>query len=423
MNLSGLFYFLTGLILSSTLFLLLSRFSKRKSQITQLARATGRYTRGDLAEKILLEADDEFKVLADAINQMASSLRDKISEAEGERAKVSAILNNMAEGVIACDRAKRILIMNPSAESIFGIRSKSVLGKSLLEATRNPAIDQMIDSAINQKTIITDELELHYPVRRMLRLNAVGISPAEDSHSVVAILVVYDVTEVRKLESMRSDFVANVSHELKTPLTSIKGFIETLSAGAIEDSERAKSFLQMMEEDSERLTRLIGDLLELSKIESKKISLKPETLDLRKEVDQVLVGFKTALEEKQISIENKINSSVSADRDRLKQILINLTENAIKFNKPQGRISFTSTTAGDQVRLEISDTGIGIPKDMIPRVFERFFRIDQARSRDSGGTGLGLAIVKHLVEAHGGQIGCESQPGKGSTFFLTLPSE
>ena len=422
MNLNSLFYFLSGFIVASTLFFIFSRFSKRKSQISQLTQATDRYTHGDLSKKILLEADNEFKVLADSINRMASSLRDKISEAEGERAKVSAILNNMVEGVIACDRGKRILIMNPSAESIFGIHSKSALGKSLLEATRNPAIDHMFDQATSQKKIITDEIELHYPEKKTLRLNAVGISPAENSHSVSSILVLYDVTEVKRLESMRRDFVANVSHELKTPLTSIKGFIETLLAGAMEDNVRAKSFLKMMDDDSERLTRLIRDLLELSKIESEELSLKPEVLELSLEIDQVLAGFKTALEGKRITVENKINSRAFADRDRLKQILINLIENAIKFNKPDGRISFTSKVVGSKVMLEIADSGIGIEKDMIPRIFERFFRADQARSRDLGGTGLGLAIVKHLVEAHDGEILCNSQLGKGSTFSFTLPS-
>ncbi len=394
MNLNSIFYFLAGPALSSIIFFLLARFKqKQKSKSEESAQ----------------------------INRMASSLRDKISEAEAERAKVSAILNNMVEGVIACDRAKRILIINPSAETIFGGRSKSLLGKNILEATRNPTIDQMIDQAIDRKKIITDEIELHYPEKRILRLNAVGISPAENSHSIFAILVVDDVSEMRKLESLRRDFVANVSHELKTPLTSIKGFIETLSTGAMDDKARAKSFLKMMEEDSDRLGRLITDLLELSKIESKEIALRPEILDLHQEIDQILVGFKNVLNEKQITVENKTNSSVYADRDRFKQILINLTENAIKFNKPQGRITFTSTVSGNQVRFEISDTGTGIPKEMMERVFERFFRIDQARSRDSGGTGLGLAIVKHLVEAHGGQIRCESQLGEGSSFMITLP--
>ncbi len=394
MNPNFLFYFLAGAAISSIIFFLFARFNqKQKSKIIESAQ----------------------------INRMASSLRDKISEAEGERAKISAILNNMVEGVIACDRTKRILIINPSAETIFGGRSKSILGKNILEATRNPTIDQMMDQAIDQKRIVTDEIELHYPEKRILRLNAVGISPVENSHSIFAILVVDDVTEVRKLESLRRDFVANVSHELKTPLTSIKGFIETLSAGAIDDKVRAKSFLKMMEEDSDRLTRLIGDLLELSKIESKEILLKSEVIDLQNEIDQVLAGFKTILEEKKITTENKMNAQVFADRDKLKQILINLIENAIKFNKPQGRITFTLAASGEYVKLEIADTGIGIPKDIIPRVFERFFRADQARSRDLGGTGLGLAIVKHLVETHGGQIWCESQFGKGSTFIITLP--
>lgn len=394
-NLNGLLWFLIGFAASFIFFWFLSRSKKRQLQTTQ----------------------------ANTVSQMASSLRDKISETEAEQAKISVILNNMIEGVLACDQSKRILIMNPSAESIFGISSKSTLGKSLLETTRNPVIDQAMDQAIRQKMRVTEEIELHYPERKTLRLNAIGFEPTEGSQSISGILVLYDVTEMKKLESMRQDFVANVSHELKTPLTSIKGYTETLLAGAIEDRDRAKTFLKMMDEDSERLSRLIGDLLELSKIESREILLKPEALELKKEINQVLSGFKTALDDKKIKVENQVSSSmyVFADRDRLKQILINLTENAIKFNQPEGRIIFNAVSDGNKVKIQISDTGIGISKEIIPRIFERFFRVDKARSREGGGTGLGLAIVKHLVEAHGGEIWCESQSGKGATFFFTLP--
>ena len=414
--------FLVGFIFCFLIFLYFHK--KRKNKILELVSASDRYTKGDLKEKILLEANNEFKVLADAINRMASSLRGRIGEADTERFKLQAILGNMVEGVIAVDRYKRILIMNRSSELMLDFKKEAALGRSLLEVTRHPEIDQMLDKAISSKTIVTDELELHHPTWKVIRINAVGIKPTDgETDSVCGILVIDDVTEVKKLESMRSDFVANVSHELRTPLTSIRGFIETLLSGAINDPERAKSFLKMMEEDSDRLARLIRDLLELSKIESKEISLKSEKLDLVQEIKKILPLFEIQLRDKKITVENKIEGFVFTDSDRLKQIFINLIENAIKFNKPGGKIILTSKSISDKVEISIQDTGIGISSEMLPRIFERFFRVDKARSREIGGTGLGLSIVKHLVELHHGKVWCESFPGKGSTFHFTLPSK
>ena len=412
--------FLAGFIFSSLIFLYVHQ--KRKKRIGQLVSATERYSKGDLGEKILFETENEFKVLADAINRMGSSLKNRIAEAGAEQSKLQAILGNMVEGVVAVDRHKRVLIMNRSCERIFDVKNEKATGRSLMEITRHPQIDQMIEKAIASKKIVADELEFYRPNGKIVHLNAVGVEPADDeSSSICAILVMNDMTEVKKLESMRRDFVANVSHELRTPLTSIKGFIETLLSGAIGDPEKAKSFLKMMEEDSERLSRLIRDLLELSQIESEEIDLKLEKLNVQEEIEKVLPLFEVQVQSKNIRIENQMSGFVSADRDRLKQIFINLIDNAIKFNQQDGKIILKSKVNGNKLQMAVQDTGIGISDEIIPRIFERFFRVDKARSREMGGTGLGLSIVKHLVESHGGKVWCESVPGKGSTFFFTLP--
>ena len=356
-------------------------------------------------------------------SSIARELESKISEIEDEKSRLSAILRHMAEAVIAVDQRKQIVMVNPSAQAMLGVQEKAILGRNLIEIVRNQKADEILDEALQKKCAIVAEINLHYPSRKTLKASAVGISGAEGM--VSGILVLSDVTEMRKLENLRRDFVANVSHELRTPLTSIKGFIETLLAGALEDSKRSEGFLKMMEQDASRLTRLIDDLLELSKIESKETTLKKKPLILKEEVDQVVSIFHPRLAEKKLSIENDILTNgfprVLADRDQLKQVLVNLVDNAIKFNREGGRILFKARKTEDKVEVSIEDTGIGISKDAIPRIFERFFRVDKARSREQGGTGLGLAIVKHIVESHGGNVSCESVLGKGSKFSFTLP--
>ena len=353
----------------------------------------------------------------------SSSLKEKVSELEGEQVKVSAILKSMAEGVIAVDDSKRILLINSAAESIFGIKKDRFVNRSLIEMVRNQSLERMIDEAIQKEIVVSGEVELHHPSHKILMANAVGVPKSEGT--VSGILVLYEVTEIRKLERLRQEFVANVSHELKTPLTSIKGFIETLLAGAIKDRDRAEEFLKMMEEDTERLNRLIGDLLELSQLESKETDLKAHPVDLKSELKKLMAVFEPRFREKKISVVDQISSrqipKVLVDTDKLKQVFINLIDNAIKFNRENGQIIFSAEPKNGKVIISIEDTGLGIPKEAVPRVFERFFRVDKARAREKGGTPLGLSIVKHIIEAHGGNVWCESHLGEGSKFSFALP--
>lgn len=350
------------------------------------------------------------------------SLKKQIRESEAERIKLSALLNNMAEGVIGMDEYQRILIMNPGAEKILHYSAAEAAGKGILEVTHEARIDEIVYEAIQTQSEKSAEIEISYPEPKTLKIHVVGLP--EKSGNLCCILVFYDVSPLKKLENMRRDFVANVSHELKTPLTSIKGFIETLLDGALQDPAKSQSFLKMMQEDTERLSRLINDLLELSRIESGMDALKLSPLAMTQEAEKALRMIQSKIEEKKITVQNKIAPTlkpVLADPDRLKQVLLNLLDNAIKFNREGGSILLEALPLNGQMEIRIQDSGMGIPSHEVERIFERFYRVDKSRTADSGGTGLGLSIVKHIVEAHGGQVRCQSTLHKGTLFSFTLP--
>jgi two-component system phosphate regulon sensor histidine kinase PhoR len=286
---------------------------------------------------------------------------------------------------------------------------------------RNNDIAGVISSVLEKGKPVSCEIALIFPVRRVFEVNATAIfsNAAIDG----CLVVIHDITEIRRLETIRKDFVANVSHELKTPLTSIKGFVETLLEGALEDKENNRNFLKIIQEHAERLNSLVDDLLSLSYLESKEMLLEKQALNLRRLLDEVISGFKAQLKKKDIEIKNELSDSVEVDADkhRIGQVFINLIDNAIKFNKEKGKIRIYSQPENAKIKVIVEDSGIGIPEKDIPRIFERFYRTDKARSRSLGGTGLGLSIVKHIIELHSGNVGVESTEGLGSRFFFTLP--
>ncbi|MDP3921194.1 MAG: ATP-binding protein [Candidatus Omnitrophota bacterium] len=413
---------LVGIFCTLILGFFLSRYvTQRVRQMTEASRSFGK---GDFGVRISVDAEDELGVLAGTMNRMASLLRGRMSEIEGERIKAGAILDNMVEGVIAVDRNRHVLMVNPNVERMFHQTQASIKERTLIELTKNIQLDNIMARAIDEHSINSEEVTVADEESRVLQANAVGV-PCNDDQAVAGILVLHDITEIRKLEKMRREFVANVSHELKTPLTSIKGFIETLQTGSAVDAGSSRRFLGIMEEDANRLGRLIDDILDLSKIESGALPLKREALDIGSVVTEALSMLEHRLQLKKIKVENRIPEAplppVAADRDKLMQILDNLLDNALKFNREGGRIVLDASVHANYLQLAISDTGPGIPAEMIPRLFERFFRVDKGRSREMGGTGLGLAIVKNLVQLHGGTVACESKPGQGSTFTFTLP--
>ena len=389
--------------------------------INRMIQVSRRFSKGDFSRRIIQVSKDEIGELAVTLNKMAQDIEDKIKEVKTQNQKLAAIFNSMIEGVIVIDKPGYIVSVNPTIEKIFSIARKDVEGKVFLEAIRNNDIAEVISAALKSGKSVSSEISLIYPVRRIFEVNA---TPIFDNNVISGCLVVvHDITEIRRLETVRSDFVANVSHELKTPLTSIKGFVETLLEGALDDKENNRNFLKIIHDHAERLDSLVNDLLSLSHLESKEIMLRKTSFNLRQQVEDVISGFRSQLKKKNIEIENDlpVGISVTADKDRFEQVITNLIDNAIKFNKEKGFVRIFNEEINGKVKIIVEDSGIGIPEKDISRIFERFYRVDKARSRELGGTGLGLSIVKHIVELHSGSVGVESTEGLFSKFWFILP--
>lgn len=345
-----------------------------------------------------------------------------LQQLRSQQSQAQVILDSMVEGVCALDRTGRVLWMNGSAERLFGVRQQDAAGKRLLELFRRPEINELINEVLTRQQPAIREIQVLGPQEQVIRFQG---APCESGQTGAALVfVAQDVTEIRRLERMRREFVANVSHELKTPLTSIKGLVETLLNGALEDLANNRRFVAMIDEDATRLTQLIDDLLELSQIESKVAPLALRPVDLRGLIQDLVPRLRQQANERQVTLEVSLPTDtppVTGDSDRLRQVFLNLLDNAVKFNKPGGRVTVSARREPPLLSLSVEDTGIGIPEQDLQRIFERFYRVDKARSRELGGTGLGLAIVKHLIDLHHGTINVCSQPGRGSTFTIALP--
>jgi len=389
-------------------------------QITSVAQEMAG---GFLDTEIRVKGEEELDDLAWSINYMARELRKNLFVITEERNRARAILNSMADGVIALDKDGRVILVNPVVEGIFKIKEEEWVGNQLIKVIRNHELEELFIRALNSmQPVLNNELQVLTPEPRLFR---VQISPLKGNHEekmgVVGLLT--DVTERRKLERMRSEFVANVSHELRTPLTSINGFVETLLDGAIEDPATAKNFLEIINAEGKRLANLIDDLLKLSRLEDRRTKLNKQPVDLAEVIHNTVKMFEARALEKNIELTRVLPREmppVPGDQGFLSQVMINLVDNAIKYTLPGGKVQVKVTFNQEEVTAAVSDTGIGIPPESLPRVFERFYRVDKARSREMGGTGLGLSISKHIIEAHGGKIWAESDQN-GSTFSFTLP--
>ena len=412
-----------GIILALLLaFVLGSLFTssiiKPINKIIQISR---KYSKGDFSHKIYHDSRDEIGELADNLNKMAVGIGEKIKDISSQSQQLRAIFNSMIEGVIVTDQAGRVISINYAVERIFKVNKGDVEGKILIEAVRNNDISEIISLIIKVGKPVSKEITLAYPVQRIFEVNA---TPIFHNNSISGCLaVIHDITELRRLETMRRDFVANVSHELKTPLTSIKGFVETLLNGALEDKENNRNFLKIIQDHTERLDNLVNDLLSLSHLESQEIKINKKEFSLVSQGKEVIAGFKSQIKGKGIEIINQLPQElmVDADKNRIEQVFVNLIDNAIKFNKAKGYVKIQSELSEDKIKIIIEDSGMGIPQRDIPRIFEKFYRVDKARSRELGGTGLGLSIVKHIIELHGGSVGVESTEGLGSKFWFILP--
>jgi two-component system phosphate regulon sensor histidine kinase PhoR len=369
---------------------------------------------------------DEIGTLGRSLNVLAARLREKVQDLDQERAKVTAILDGMVEGVVAVDGHEHVLVMNERARAIFGLGAMRGEHKPFLEVIRNVELHELFrDSrAGSPGCVLRREVRLAAPAGRVLEVQALPLALGGDEWGLV--MVLHDVTELRRLEDVRTEFVANVSHELRTPLTAIHGYLETLLEGALEEPEHARKFLEIVFRHTERLGRLISDLAELSNIELGRITLALAPTQLGEVVDSVVAIIGPRAARGGVRLASAVPPglvAVTADHDRLVQILINLVDNAVKYTPRGGDVRIgAEPISGDRVEVTVTDTGIGIPRSDLPRITERFYRVDKARSRELGGTGLGLAIVRHLVLAHGGELAIESEVEQGTTVRFTLPA-
>jgi two-component system phosphate regulon sensor histidine kinase PhoR len=332
-----------------------------------------------------------------------------------------ALFDSMAEGLLLLDENRRVKIANRSFAQLFEITT-DIRSRTLLEALRLHEVVEVLDVLDTQKQVLGRELKLSHPNELLLQVNGSAIFDTV-GRRCGTVLVFHDLTRVKQLERTRQEFVANVSHELRTPLSLIKGYVETLLEGAKDNPEISTKFLQTIDRNAERLRLLIEDLLTISELESGRVKLNQQPLQLRGLTEKVLSDFRSPAQAKNMTLIDEVpDVGVSADAARLEQVLCNLIDNAIKYGRNQGRVVLRACLAGtEQVEISISDDGPGIPPEALERIFERFYRVDKARSREQGGTGLGLSIVKHIVQGHGGRVWARSELGHGATFYFTLP--
>jgi len=338
-------------------------------------------------------------------------------------AQQQALFNSMVEGVLLLDGEGRVRLVNQALEHLFGL-SGDIRGRTMMEALRLHELQELVNRAMVDGQVLGHELELPSLENRCLQVNATALLQRNGRQQGM-ILVFHDLTRIKQLENTRKEFVANVSHELRTPLSMIKGYVETLINGAKDDPAVSTRFLQTIEKHADRLTYLIEDLLTISRLESGQIVMSLQRVELQPLVKDVLNDLRSRAGDKKFTLENKVppDTHVRADGDRLQQVLFNLVDNAIKYGRAEGRVEVVARVVADQVvEISVEDNGPGIPSDSLERIFERFYRVDKARSREQGGTGLGLSIVKHIVQSHGGEVWAKSEPGQGTTFFFTLPA-
>jgi two-component system phosphate regulon sensor histidine kinase PhoR len=393
--------------------------------VVEMEAIARRMSEGDFTARAPTRSPDEIGRLGRALNVMSGRLRGKIDDLEHEQAKISAVLDGMVEGVIAVDARDHIVAMNEPARALFEVDAARGERKPLLEVIRNTDLHALL-GAVREGTVravARRELVVPGAPPRTVRAGAVPVDLGGGDVGVV--MVLHDVSELRRLETVRTEFVANVSHELRTPLTAIHGYLETLLGGGLEEPEHARRFLEIVFRHTERLGRLLDDLTDLSDIELGRVRLEPGPVAVGEVVASVLgiMGRRAGTRGVTLGAAELADlPEVTADHDRLEQILLNLVDNAVKYTDAGGRVTVSARRLdGDVVEIAVADTGVGIPPADLPRITERFYRVDKARSRELGGTGLGLAIVKHLVIAHGGELHIDSEPGRGTTVRFTVP--
>jgi two-component system phosphate regulon sensor histidine kinase PhoR len=386
--------------------------------IRELTRESQKIASGEFGHRITVGAKDESGQLANAFNEMSLSLKRLVETISEDRAKLMSILDNMVDGVILTDIEGNIVLTNKAVQKLFRIRDENAKTKPLIEVIREHELNDILKSCLEtgQEQIIQFDSGIS---NKYLRVIAILIDQERQGGALV---LVQDLTELKGLQTMRRELVGNLSHEFRTPLAGIKAMVETLQGGAINDQTATSDFLDRIETEVDRLTQMVAELTELSRIETGKGELKLEQVNINLLIEEVITQLKPQVERQNLSLNKKLTSDlpfIQADKERIRHVIVNLIHNAIKFNRTGGSIITTTEILEDSVLVEISDTGIGIPGKDLPRIFERFYKTD--KSRAGQGSGMGLAIAKHIVEAHGGNIWARSEEGKSSTFSFSLP--
>jgi two-component system phosphate regulon sensor histidine kinase PhoR len=407
------------LLIAGGISLLFSRsFTGRVERLKDFSR---RVAEGDFRPLPREGSGDAIEALGISLNRTAARLDRTIQTLTEERNLSSAILGSMVEGVAVVNGSERLVFANPGFAEILSLDVPPTSGSALVEVVRQTELLEAVRQVLHgeprvQSEIVTGTLRQHH--------FAITVAAVRAGDTTGAVVVLHDITELRRLERVRRDFVANVSHEFRTPLTAIQGFAETLLAGAIDDPQNRTRFLEIILEHSRRLARLTEDLLMLSKMDAERLELEIRRLSVSQLIESCLETAQRRAAEKDLRI--SVNTpqrlpDIAGDRRRLAEVLQNLLDNAIQYTLPGGQIMLSAEAGEEEVVLTVSDTGIGIPQADQPRIFERFYRVDVARSREAGGTGLGLAIAKHLVEVHGGRLWVDSEVGQGSQFHFSVP--
>jgi two-component system phosphate regulon sensor histidine kinase PhoR len=389
--------------------------------LTELSRHVRSRAGGGTNQPGLVDGHDEVGLLTGAFDQMQRDLARRLDQIQDNSERLATVLSSMAEGVLAVGPDKSILLANEAGRQLLDFATPNPLGRSLLEVTRARPVYEAVAQALRATTPVVTEFDAPGPVRRTLSLRATRL-PGEPCPGVM--IVLHDMTELRRLESLRRELVANVSHELKTPLAAIKGYAETLRLGAVNDQEHNLHFVRRIEEQADRLHELILDILQIARVESGQESFELADVAIAELIEQCADLFAEVAAAKRIELcieQPPAYITAYADEEGVRTILNNLVDNAIKYTTSGGRVTIRGIAEGITVSLEVQDTGIGIAERELARIFERFYRVDKARSRELGGTGLGLSIVKHLAHAFGGSVSVDSRPGHGSTFRVELP--
>jgi len=387
--------------------------------VRQLTKGAQKIAAGELGQKIDVATRDEIGQLARAFNDMSVALKITMDSVSSEKNKLANVLANMADGVIMTDVEGNVALANAAAGKLLGFKEADSINKRLIEVVHDHELDKVLKQCL--ETAKEQEIQFESSLTRRF-LRAIALPLQHHGRLNGALILVQDLTELRNLQTMRRELIGNISHELRTPLASIKAMVETLEGGAITDREIASDFLSRIVGEIDHLTHMIAELTQLSRIEAGQAELKTELVDLNALVGEVIIQMTPLAERQGVVISKDLSPalpSVPADRDRIRQTITNLVHNAIKFNRAGGKVTISTSYDSKSVYVSVSDTGIGIAREDLPHIFERFYKADKARS--GGGSGLGLAIAKHTVQAHGGEIWAESEEGKGSVFTFRLP--